>query len=92
MRIEGSSRSELGRPALAFQFMFSNVRWGGQTFDIASLTVGDLMRPFLKRFSISSSFVCPEHRHAMLCVDARLAERTRLRRECSLTVFETRVQ
>lgn len=58
------------------------------TFDMAALTVGDLIRSFLKRFSISSVLVEPELRQAMVCAGRRWREkeRRRMRRECRLAV------
>jgi hypothetical protein len=58
--------SERGQPGHSCQ-------WGRgmgvreSTFDIAVFTIGDLIRSFLKRFSISSLLVAPEQRQAMVC-------------------------
>lgn len=50
---------------------------------MASFTAGLVIRLALKRFSMSSSLVLPEQRHAML-IDGPLNARTRVRRECSV--------
>jgi len=58
------------------------------TFIIASLTLELVIKPPLKRLSISSLLVFPEHRQAMSTLDfvTLLMERIILRRECSLAV------
>jgi hypothetical protein len=38
----------------------------GDTFNIASLTRSEVMRPFLARLVISSVFVAPDERQAMV--------------------------
>lgn len=58
---------------ISFQSFVDIPHLQSQTLRKASFTRASVINPFFHMFSINDSFVSPEHRHAILMMNRRLA-------------------